>query len=226
MYPTTPRAVTARIRAFCSRLHAGGEPVYVPVTPVPGATLKDCFHSVHRHVRCHGGTALFGWQITEWPCAFLEAEFHAVWQDPHGNLRDITPRQFPLSRSLFLTDSTRRYEGRQIENVIEPLIDSPAVLAYVKACAAHHEFMNREARGNLHGVITLHGADAAEYRGIEARLYAALSQLPQPGRNDPCPCGCGRKAKSCHTVPYIDGAPHPGYGAGLRRERASVRSAC
>jgi preprotein translocase subunit SecA len=32
----------------------------------------------------------------------------------------------------------------------------------------------------------------------EAAEALATSQLPKVGRNDPCPCGSGRKYKHCH----------------------------
>jgi len=31
-----------------------------------------------------------------------------------------------------------------------------------------------------------------------ARAQAAAESLPRVGRNDPCPCGSGKKYKHCH----------------------------
>jgi uncharacterized protein YecA (UPF0149 family) len=30
-----------------------------------------------------------------------------------------------------------------------------------------------------------------------------LNKTPDPGRNDPCPCGSGKKFKRCHGAPDI-----------------------
>lgn len=49
-------------------------------------------------------------------------------------------------------------------------------------CHHHHDNDNdHPAHDHLHGV-------AQPYRREE----------PKPGRNDPCPCGSGRKFKKCH----------------------------
>jgi uncharacterized protein YecA (UPF0149 family) len=38
----------------------------------------------------------------------------------------------------------------------------------------------------------------AEMRTLLARADAGLAQGPIVGRNDPCPCGSGKKYKKCH----------------------------
>ena len=39
-----------------------------------------------------------------------------------------------------------------------------------------------------------------------------VRERPKVGRNDPCPCGCGRKAKRCHTPLRIGGNVQPEVG--------------
>jgi preprotein translocase subunit SecA len=34
--------------------------------------------------------------------------------------------------------------------------------------------------------------------GEEADVATAVAQVPKVGRNDPCPCGSGKKFKLCH----------------------------
>jgi preprotein translocase subunit SecA len=57
-------------------------------------------------------------------------------------------------------------------------------------------------------------------KGTEVR-----KDSPDVGRNDPCPCGSGRKYKNCHGRPGM-GAPTAGNGAqgGQRPERPALRS--
>jgi SEC-C motif len=178
------------------------KPRFVPTTPVDGAEPNDCFPLVERHVAEHGGSICYGWTIWEWAGVYVEAEFHAVWQSPSGEIRDVTPKPLPVSQILFLPDPSRTYEGRQVNNVRRPLSSNPDVAEFLAAADAEFEFMNRGARGQ-HGAIPVSASEAAELETIRERrelAYARIvAKLPQPGRNDPCPCGSGKKFKKCHA---------------------------
>lgn len=197
----TPRKISRAIQELCRELVPNPEPRFLPVTPIAGAEVLDCFMVVDRHVREHGGSVCYGWQIWEWPGVYIEAEFHAVWRDPGGILRDLTPKQLPFQQILFLPDAARAYDGRQVKNVRRALSPRPEVSAFISACDAEHELMNRGARAYEHGQIRIDGEEARELVAIKEakiRAYQAIvAGLPRPGRNDPCPCGSGRKFKKC-----------------------------
>jgi hypothetical protein len=140
----------------------------------------------------------------------IEAEFHAVWRDPGDTLHDITRKQIPLDRILFLPDPERKYEGRQVNNVRRPLRSDPIVSAWIKSCDAEFELLNRGDRAYQHGAIYLNPDEAAESEkirkrklGFELQLLQTVEpflrghQIPRPGRNAPCPCGSGKKFKRC-----------------------------
>jgi hypothetical protein len=133
---------------------------------------------------------------------FLEAEFHAVWRDPDGRLIDVTPVPTAIDRILFLADPSRTYEGRQVNNIRRALSDNPAIKDFFRAADDEFDLMNRGTRADKHGTLALHGPDKDEWLGAEARKSAAMldifRELPKPGRNDPCPCGSGKKFKKCH----------------------------
>ena len=199
---TTPRAVSGEILQLCKRLAPSAQPQYLPVIPVAGAVPRDCFPVVERQVLAHGGTMCCGWQLWEWPRVLLEAEFHAVWRDNNGILHDITPKDAPKERILFLPDPLRTYERRQVDTIRVALSSLPQVQAYIEACELEFEFWNRGARADQHGEIHIKGDEAREYRTIQERkmnsFLSILRELPKPGRNELCWCGSGRKLKKCH----------------------------
>ncbi len=177
------------------------EPRYLNVTPIVSAEPNECFGAVTRQVEANGGSICYGWRIWEMQWVFIEAEFHAVWKNPDGKLKDITPAPQGITRILFLPDPRREYKGRQIKNVRRPLTKHPAIVEFFRACDDLFEFMNRGERANEHGAISLYGPDAQEYILIERRKVNAmvkiLQGLPRPIRNGPCPCGSGKKFKKC-----------------------------
>ena len=200
-FTRTPRDISSAIRDLCSESVPNTDPCYLPVRPLPNIPPLDCFAIVDGHVREHGGSAYYGWQIWEWPEVMVEAEFHAVYRDTEGNLHDISPKQEYCERILFLPDPVRTYEGRQVNNMHRPLSRHPDVLTFIGAADAEFEFMNRGARANQHGLSTFEGPESMELLAIQNRRLEAhariVARLPKPGRNDPCPCGSGKKWKKC-----------------------------
>ncbi len=91
--------------------------LYISAAPLPGAQQNDCFAIVQRQAAAHGGAMVVGWAVWEFPRLFIEAQFHAVWQQPCGALLDLTPRQFVIPRVLFLHDPGRQYLGLQVDSV-------------------------------------------------------------------------------------------------------------
>lgn len=202
MRPTTPRTITSAIRSLCRELVPDGEPRFVALRPLAGADILDCFPVVASQAEREGGSVCYRWRIWELPGVFMEAEFHAVWCSPQGELLDVTPAQIEIDRILFVPDPARVYEGRQVNNVRRASIDHPAIYEFFRACDDGYELMNRGSRAEQHGLIVLEDAEKEELLAIEVRkaqaLAAVLSCLPEPGRNDPCPCGSGKKFKKCH----------------------------
>jgi preprotein translocase subunit SecA len=56
------------------------------------------------------------------------------------------------------------------------------------------------AKSESHAEVSAFGTPAAESgRAPETpRRAPAVTQDPKVGRNDPCPCGSGKKYKKCH----------------------------
>jgi hypothetical protein len=179
MVPRAPRAITDAVRSFCKKVVAGSKPIYLDTRPVPGARIDDCFAVVERQVAHLGGERVLGWQIWQHAEIMIEAEFHAVWRDPSGTLRDITPKLGGISKILFLHDPGRRYEQRQVNNIRQALLDTPEVRELIAAANAQFEFMDRGERAFEHGTLTLRGRDRDEWLALRQRSEAASYHVVQ-----------------------------------------------
>lgn len=200
--PVTPAEVSRELAALCNDLVPNGTPDYVPVHPELGAPSNECFPLVEAVVSKNGGNRLLGWSLWEFPGVFVEAEFHAVWESPSGQLLDVTPKDRPVERILFLPDRGATYSGRQINNVRRTLTADPCVPRYLATFDAEFELLNRGARADQHGEIELTDVEASEYARIQAQrvsLHSKVLQLAAAiGPYTPCPCNSGKKVRWCH----------------------------
>lgn len=195
----TPRAITPAILTLARGLVQQPQLRFLRVSAVPGAALNECFEAVEKQVLECGGEVVYGWQVWEWPLVMVEAEFHAVWCSPEGELIDITPKGNSAIEILFLVDPERTYEGRQVSNVRHPLSADRRVIELIKVCEAEYEFMNRGSRSEQHGEIAIEGDEAREFLAIQEHRRVLVAELAgrRLGRNEPCPCGSGSKYKKC-----------------------------
>ncbi len=172
------------------------------MTPKKGAIVNNCFPIIEKQVQDHGGSICYGWQIWEWPNIMIEAEFHAVWKDSDGGLHELTPKPLLIKNILFLPDPVRVYQGKQVNNVRRAISCADAVKDFINASDAEFEFMNRGKRANQHGELRITQKELIELEQIRQQKADAycriIASLPQPGRNDPCLCGGGKKFKKCH----------------------------
>ena len=192
--------------ALCAELCTGTEPVYVPVLPSGASRMCDCFPTVDAFAAEHGGTRLLGWSLWEFPGLFVDAEFHAVWKSPEGDLVDLTKRQATGS-VLFLPAPGLAYSGRQVNNVRRPISLDPLVVEYLATFDDEFYLVNRGDRAKQHGEISLSGAEAQEYGEIKRRqasTYLHVRDLASAiGPYTPCPCNSGKKVRWCHGVKLI-----------------------
>ena len=202
--PVTPAEVGVSLRALIEEVVPAGQPVYVDVAPLENASANDCFIHVPERVQAEGGSQVLGWSLWELPGVFVEAEAHSVWLRPSGQYLDIAPKNSETARVFFLPDPALRYEDRQINNVRRAVVQDPLVQAYLDTFTEEFELLNRGARVEQFGEISLSGEEAAEYHRIQARRASAFlgvsPRLPQLGPYLPCPCGSGKKMKWCHKV--------------------------
>jgi hypothetical protein len=88
------------------------------------AEPNECHINAWVQMKYHGGEICSGWTIWQDRLAdFVEAQFHTVWRDKSGLLRDLTPRQDGEREVLFLPDSTR-------EITLTNTVHGPAIVTY------------------------------------------------------------------------------------------------
>lgn len=206
MPSSTPKSIDSTVTDFCDKVSPGQTPVFLECEPVNGKD-QHCFLIVAERVAERGGELVHGWAIWVWTTVLIEAEFHAVWKDPEGNLHDIVPRPDGSKRVLFLADPSKKFEGRQENNIRQAISNRPGVKELIDAENDSYDLLLNRGK-HLPGFrIELTDAQQEEYEEIERRKAAAhmtlMGMSPNKpmrlvGRNDKCPCGSGAKFKKCH----------------------------
>lgn len=153
IYPANISAV--HVGEFCSGLVKGDHPVAVCCQPLMGQLQSECFSIVEQQVLKAGGQRVLGWGIWERTGVFIEAEFHAVWRSPEGELIDIAPRLSLLETITFLPDTNRNYNGRQVDNVRKSLVKDMDVVRFLHLAKRRFEILNTGDLADQHGQITL-----------------------------------------------------------------------
>lgn len=191
---TTPAKVTDKIMELCSRAVPGAAPVYVPVEAAGWCQLHECFPNVQRMVREQGGRQVNGWAIWQWANMMVEAEAHSIWENPDGELIDITPHDNGEKEILFLHDGGMEYSGESVGNIRLAITGSPLVAELIELGEKTDAVMCEYKPGT--------GIPLSELRRrllpLRERREAIMGMLNQKaGRNDPCPCQSGLKYKKC-----------------------------
>ena len=121
--------------------------------------------------------------------AFVDGEVDFILATHHPETRAQVERDAILNWS-----KNSSWKGLKIENV-----DEKGDKAFIRFTARYQ----REIQTTNH-------TENAEFRKLEGRWYYYDSEFPKPetirrdgekvGRNDPCPCGSGKKYKKCHAL--------------------------
>ncbi|MBB3802275.1 hypothetical protein FHR47_002542 [Xanthomonas arboricola] len=193
---TTPPEITRAVRRLTDAVVRGAEPVYLPVQPEADAIVHECFPNVQAKIARDGGQMQCGWQLWEWPHVLVEAEFHAVWVSPTGEMVDITPKPEGETRILFVPDSRRSYQGIAIDNVRMPLRDDLVIKHFIQISEAIVRVMNRGERASQYGEVSVPVNEIQPF--LQARDFLGQSLGAGLREHAPCLCGSGSKYKRCH----------------------------
>ncbi|MGH8420768.1 MAG: SEC-C domain-containing protein [Pseudomonas fluorescens] len=193
---TTPPEITRAVRRLADSVVRGAQPVYLRVQQEADAIAHECFPNVQAKIARDSGTMLCGWQLWGWPHVLVEAEFHAVWISPAGELVDITPKPEGEARTLFVPDPRRSYEGLAIDNVRLPLRDDLLIRHFIQMSEAIVRVMNRGDRASRYGEISVPANEIQPL--LQARDFLGQSLGAGLREHTPCLCGSGSKYKRCH----------------------------
>ena len=183
-----PEIEATHLQAFCREITATSNPVLVSCIPRFDRPANECFPLVEEQIAGSGGSMVVGWAIWEWPGVFIEAEFHAVWASPEGQLIDFAPRPLRSPHIVFLPDPSRKYEGRQVDNIRKALVRDNDLIRFLFVFRRQFEILNKGDLAFQHGPISLPAKALKELQGLQkegARLerrlhnrYARNSELP------------------------------------------------
>lgn len=195
----TPK-MNDKVREFCHSISAESEPIYLPVTPTPGAEIRKCGVNVNKHIEMYGGSYELGWIIFHMPNLYYEAEPHAIWIDEKNCRHDITPHEETVEKILFLPDDTHvkqlfEKHGKWPPTITKPCTHSPLVKEYLDISNnAFLNYFNIGQPGCSPDEAVRATCNKAEIDRYD-RLLEIFSQKAE--RNEPCPCQSGLKYKKC-----------------------------
>jgi hypothetical protein len=188
--PTTPAVIDASVEAFVfqefgERLAAQ----YVPVRLYGRAQPLDCFNNVERLIEAAGGSRRNGWAIWIHGDAMIEAEHHAVWLSPKGELIDVTPHDGE-QQIVFVPDVRARYfGGNALANRRHLLRSDDQALAIMEKLQRRIDADKRFEANPPAGVV------------IREAPPLVRAQIP---RNYFCPCDSGKRYKKCCLLLDVD----------------------
>ena len=188
---------SAELAAACLA-EFGAAPTIVPVQKVPTAKALHCFWNVDAHAAEHGGAAIFGWAIFEWPHLFWEAQHHAVWRDPAGQLIDITPPAAPGTRETLFVEDAGAFFDIELDGPQDthrfPLVDWQELDSYSRYKDLIPPRMARVAPAKRASDRMLCNLIKAQKSSKEAMLVRLANHL---GPLDRCFCGSEKEFGSC-----------------------------
>lgn len=183
--------------------------IVVPYEAVNGARALYCFQNVRDVVAEKGGQIVNGWLVWQHEKFFVEAEHHAVWRKPTGEVVCITPQTPPEESITFIPDPPAAYDfstGLVTHSIRIALLNDSRLQQIFKACEQQTDLLNAKRRMTERGpLVELSPSDGmrlSHLENLKSELMTEIvtSQLSKVGRNDPCPCGSGKKYKKCHGL--------------------------
>ncbi len=193
----TPDILDDNVQKLITLLDTNTDPIYLDIIPEPYSRVVECFPSVKEKIKKDGGSLELGGQI--WKSEILvEAEFHAVWKSPDGELRDITPKQIDIPKILFLPDPRAKYIGSQVDNIRINITKNRLVDDFIEISKAIFRIVNKGNRA-FEYELALSGQEAETYKTLQQMKHALqLMTIQGFNRNSPCFCHSGKKYKHCH----------------------------
>lgn len=217
----TPDPQSQTVALIARKLGLASAAVAVPCAPVAGAREAYCFYNVRDITTEKGGELVNGWLVWQHDDLFVEAEHHAVWRKPTGELVCVTPQTPPEKTITFIPDSATTYDfdtGMITNNIRIALANDSRLRILERLFKVFEEQTELKNSGRrLVGdvvMVELTGGNIQRFDELEIEksdLFAEIemqevgrhglsrsNSIPKLGRNAPCPCGSGKKYKKCH----------------------------
>ena len=192
---------TAPIKELLNYLKIENDPFILNITPDNESEELSCFENINRIVQKKGGEIIHGWLLHNVDY-MIEAEFHAIWKDPKGNLIDLTPDQSAfITERLFVIDENRQFDGDRVDNFRLNLTKNPLVDDIIELERAKFWFLEKGDRKEIIGRILLNEQDQSIWDEL-VNLSESVESLYYDGENldTLCFCDSGLRYNSCHRV--------------------------
>jgi hypothetical protein len=217
-----PKADSEAVRKL--RVHLGVEKdaVWVKVAVSDADRERDCYMNVRDRVQRYGGRMQLGWAVWQHSDIFIEAEPHAVYDPGDGRpwidcTPHITPDGGKMWEILFIPNDNGTYDFDTTnlpDNVRLALSDDQRVRRALELFSEKNALMNsvpgidvylpQDVARRVNQIQTQADMLLTEVmmqprsRDYGLTLQAQAESNEKIGRNDPCPCGSGKKYKKCH----------------------------
>ena len=128
----------------------------------------------------------------------------AIMQRPLGGDQTHPQSQFAIEGRQLFDQMWSRIAGRVTDMIFKVRAagtgenEAHDGTAPRTAAAAPLVFRHAEATGAGFSAPTADQQAAMKAQGVEAKIETIRREEPKVGRNDPCPCGSGKKFKQCH----------------------------
>lgn len=192
--PLTPILDSQSVEIIKEKINSCFEPQYINVSALTNAPLQECFNIVDKYITEHGGIRILGWALWELPRYFIEAEFHAVWESPTGEVKDLTPRQSPTKKILFIRDPSMNYNGGRVNNIRINYSKNHIIDDLFKIYEDEFETFGPS------GIVLQH--QQLINLSLEMRKVSVQERMELIYKNlrkiDPCFCNSGDMLKDCH----------------------------
>jgi hypothetical protein len=172
--------------------------MFIDVKPENWAIPNNCFLNVQKMIDKFGGTMIVGWTISE-PSTMIEANYHAVYMDTDNICTDITPKEFPIEKILFVEDKNSPYIGRTRDNFRLNTTDNPLLDDLISLAKLRYKILNY--KDNAYKTkIEIPENDSVIINSYIDKTASALELHILKGNypNSPCFCGRNKRYFECH----------------------------
>ena len=130
----------------------------------------------------------------------------AIMQRPLGGDQTHPQSQFAIEGRQLFDQMWSRIAGRVTDMIFKVRASAGSSEGDGRADAAPGQrgaqaplvFRHAESSGAGFSAPTADQQAAMKAQGVEAKIETIRREQPKVGRNDPCPCGSGKKFKQCH----------------------------
>ncbi|MDB5123026.1 MAG: motif domain protein [Mucilaginibacter sp.] len=203
---TAPLLTDDNLSELIGLLKIDTVPSFIPVNLDSLSEKNDCFDNVHAKVQRDGGERIVGWQLWKQPF-MIEAEYHAIWRSPNGELVDITPKNIAIDKIMFVEDPNNPYDGQQLDNIRLNTTNNLLVDDFIALAQAKFHLFSGGEKARMK-MVSFSPNEQKILRYINGVMVGVESMLVKNGvRNTACFCSSNLKYKHCHgkdLVAYLN----------------------